>query len=307
MSVTQGGFEKEGWVMRFFRRIGLDPIAWSLRRVYCPVGKEALVLEVGSGASPYLRANVLCDAYEESQERFFTPLVHDRPTVLAFVERLPFKDDAFDFVIASHVLEHSAEPEKFLAEIQRVAKAGYIEVPDAFMERLTHYSFHRLEITDDASGLIIRKKKGYIQDEEVVGLFQNKARPLFPKWVARFPFQFHVRYYWSKDTGGISYKVLNPDCSADWPAPQLLVPDEMSRLPLMAAAKQKTLAVLRRLFSQSARNKSIDLLALLKCSECGCADFAMDDMSSQAVCKKCGATHAIFVPDRRRNQTSNVA
>lgn len=307
MAITQGGFEAESRAMRFFRKIGMDPIAWSLRRVHCPVGRGALVLEVGSGASPYFRANVLCDAYEETQERFFTPLVHDRPTVLAFVEELPFKDDAFDFVIASHVLEHSAEPEKFVTEIQRVAKAGYIEVPDAFMERLTHYDFHRLEITDDADGLIIRKKKGYIQDEEVVGLFHNKARPFFPKWVARFPFQFHVRYYWSKDTGGIRYKVLNPECPADWPAPQSLVPDETPRLPLMAAVKQKTLAVLRRLFSQSIRNKSIDLLGLLKCPQCGGTDYTMDDVGAHAVCSKCGASHAIFIPGHRRNPASGAA
>ena len=307
MGITQGGFETESRTMRFFRKIGMDPIAWSLRRVHCPVGKDALVLEVGSGASPYFRANVLCDAYEETQERFFTPLVHDRPTVLAFVERLPFKDDAFDFVIASHVLEHSAEPEKFLAEIQRVAKAGYIEVPDAFMERLTHYGFHRLEITDDVDGLIIRKKKGYIQDEEVVELFHNKARPFFPKWVARFPFQFHVRYYWSKDTGGIRYKVLNPECPADWPAPQSPVPAETPRLPLMAAVKQKTLAMVRRLFSQAARNKSIDLLGLLRCPQCGGADYKMDDAGAHAVCRKCGASHTIFVPTCRRNPASGAA
>lgn len=296
MVITQSGFVTESLAMRFFRKIGMDSIAWSLRRVHCPVGKDALVLEVGSGASPYFRANVLCDAYEETQERFFTPLVHDRPTVLAFAERLPFKDDAFDFVIASHVLEHSAEPEKFLAEIQRVAKAGYIEVPDAFMERLTHYGFHRLEITDDKHQLIIRKKKGYIQDEEVVELFHNKARPFFPKWVARFPFQFHVRYYWSKNTGGISYKLLNPECPADWPAPQLPVPVEAPRLPLIATVKQKTLAMIRRLFSQSTKNKSIDLLGLLRCTVCGSADYKIDDAGAHAVCSKCGASHAIFVP-----------
>jgi SAM-dependent methyltransferase len=307
MGITQGGFEAESQAMRLFRKMGMDSIAWSLRRLHCPVDEDALVLEVGSGASPYFRANVLCDAYEETQERFFTPLVHDRPTVLAFVEELPFKDDAFDFVIASHVLEHSAEPEKFLAEIQRVAKAGYIEVPDAFMERLTHYGFHRLEITDDAGGLIIRKKKWYIQDEEVVGLFHNKARPIFPKWAARFPFQFHVRYYWSKDTGGIRYEVLNPECPADWEAPQLPTPTETPRLPLMATVKQKTLAMVRRLFSQSARNKSIDLLALLKCAQCGSSDFAMDDVDGHAVCSKCGASHSIYFPSWKGSQVSGAA
>lgn len=307
MIKTQGGYELESRAMRFFRKIGMDPIAWSLRRVYCPVSKDALVLEVGSGASPYFRANVLCDAYEETQERFFTPLIHDRPTVLAFVERLPFKDNAFDFVIASHVLEHSAEPERFLSEIQRVAKAGYIEVPDAFMERLTHYGFHRLEITDSAEGLIIRKKKNHIQDEEVVALFHNKARAFFPKWVARFPFQFHVRYYWSKDTGGIRYQVLNPDCPADWPAPQAPVPAKMPRLPLLATVKQKTLALVRMLFSQSTRNRAIDLLSFLKCPECGGADYKIDESGAHAVCQKCGDRHSIFIPGRRRKLESSTA
>jgi ubiquinone/menaquinone biosynthesis C-methylase UbiE len=38
--------------------------------------------------------------------------------------RLPFPDDMFDFVICNSVLHHLAEPEKLLAEIQRVAIAG---------------------------------------------------------------------------------------------------------------------------------------------------------------------------------------
>lgn len=103
--------------MRVLRKIGLDSLAWSLRRLHCPVTKEALVLEVGSGSSPYFRANVLCDAHEETLERFHEKLVSDRAAIIAFGERLPFKDDAFDFVIASHVLEHSSDPVGFLTEI----------------------------------------------------------------------------------------------------------------------------------------------------------------------------------------------
>jgi len=303
----QAGFKVESRAMRFFRKFRMDPIAWSLRRVYCPVGQDELVLEVGSGASPYFRANILCDAYEETQERHFTPLVHDRPTVIAFVERLPFKDNAFDFCIASHVLEHSADPERFLSEIQRVAKAGYIEVPDAFMERLTHYGFHRLEITDNADSLIIRKKKHYIQDEEVVALFHNKARPLFPKWVARYPFEFHVRYYWAKASGGIKYTVLNPDCAADWVEPRAPVPEKAPPLTLMAIIKQKSLALFRLLFSQSARNKSIDLLSLFKCPKCGGEDYRIDDGSSEALCQGCGVKHTVFIPSNKRHPMSAAA
>src|SRR3989344_6935160 len=207
--------KKENLLMRLFKKIGLDAIAWSLRRLYCPVKKNDLVLEVGSGGNPYFRANILCDAYFETQERFFVPLIYDRPTIIAPAENLPFKNDAFDFVIASHVLEHSADPEKFLSELQRVAKAGYIEVPDAFMERLTHYGFHRLEITDKEDALIIRKKKNYIHDQEIDNLF-DKTRLIFPKWVQKYPFQFHVRYYWGRDEGGIKYKILNPEYKFNW-------------------------------------------------------------------------------------------
>jgi SAM-dependent methyltransferase len=48
-------------------------------------------------------------------------------------ELLPFRDNSLDFVAASHVLEHSANPVKALAEWYRVLKPGgiiYFVVPD---------------------------------------------------------------------------------------------------------------------------------------------------------------------------------
>lgn len=294
----------ESNIMRFFRRVGMDSVAWPLRRLYCPVSKNDLVLEVGSGGSPYFRANVLCDAYEETQERFFVPLVHDRPTIMAFAEQLPFKDNSFDFVIASHVLEHSADPEKFISELQRVAKAGYIEVPDAFMERLTHYGFHRLEITDKEGELIIRKKKNYIQDEEVVDLFHNKARPIFPHWAALFPFHFHVRYYWQKESGGIKYTIINPECPADWDAPQLVEDENPPRPPIIARLKQQTLKMVRLIFSQRARNQSIDLLSLLQCPNCNEKKFILHD--SHAICTSCNTQYSVVLPGQPRNTTVSV-
>ncbi|MDP1955360.1 MAG: class I SAM-dependent methyltransferase [Polaromonas sp.] len=274
----------------------MDPIAWSLRRLYCPVDKSALVLEVGSGGSPYFRSNVLCDAYEETQERFFAPLIHDRPTVLAFVEQLPFKDDSFDFVIASHVLEHSADPEKFLSEIQRVGKAGYIEVPDALMERLTHYWFHRLEISDKNGELIIRKKSNYIQDNEVVELFKNKAAPIFPKWASKYPFHFHVRFYWQRKNGGIKYTILNPECPADWAAPQLAADGSHSKLSLVGSLKQQTLKLVRQLFSQRERNRSIDLLSLFQCHLCRGTNFRQT--GGRVTCLNCGKEYSVYMPSQ---------
>jgi SAM-dependent methyltransferase len=183
--------------MTWLRKHGFEPMAWALRRFHMPVSPSALVLEVGAGGNPYPRANVLLDAYEATHERHWAPLTSDRPTVLGFVENLPFKDHAFDFVIAAHVLEHSADPARFISELQRVAKAGYIEVPDAFMERINPYMDHRLEITSRNNQLIIRKKKSWQHDPEVIELYEDRVKSVLTSdLIPRYPFEFHVRYYW---------------------------------------------------------------------------------------------------------------
>ena len=92
-------------LMWLFKNMGMKKLAWSLRRLYVPVPTDALVLDIGSGGNPYPRANVLLDAYEEGTERSNAPLIKDRPMVFGLAESLPFKDNSFDFVIASHVLE----------------------------------------------------------------------------------------------------------------------------------------------------------------------------------------------------------
>jgi SAM-dependent methyltransferase len=267
----------------------MEGTAWSFRRLHCPVDKDALVLEVGSGGSPYSRANVLCDAYLDTRERHFAPLVHDRPTVLAFVENLPFRDDAFDFVIASHVLEHSLEPERFLAEIQRVGRAGYIEVPDAFMERLSCYLDHRLEITERDGELMITKKRAHVHDADVYELFRHKAHESFPTWVERRPFDFHVRYYWSRTGSGqpLRYRITNPEVRCDW---QVVEEQRTSDHRQRRDLKHLTLLAARRLLSQHGRNAQLDIRALLRCP--GCAGTELRDDAAGIRCATCNRQYA---------------
>jgi SAM-dependent methyltransferase len=276
--------QKESKLMKIFRTIKLDSMAWSLRWLHCPVKKNDLVLEVGSGGSPYFRSNILCDAYLNTGERGFVPLVSDRPTVLAFAEKLPFKSDSFDFVIASHVLEHSEDPDKFLSELQRVAKAGYIEVPDAFMERLTNYKAHRLEISEDKDTLIIKKKTAPITDPELDKLF-NKTRSIFPFWLSKYPFNFHIRYYWSKENGGIKYKILNPEYKFDWQYNDSKSGGKAA-LNLKIKAKGLILNILRKILSQNHRNKNLDIFKYLTCPKCKTGSLSRDNDCT--VCKDCG-------------------
>ena len=116
------------------------------------------------------------DAHEVTSERIEVSLIKDRPLVMGLVEKMPFKSKSFDFVIASHVLEHSARPELFLNEIVRVGKAGYIETPDAFFERINPFIFHRLECTDYDGKIQITKKPSWRHGSEIVDLYEHKLK-----------------------------------------------------------------------------------------------------------------------------------
>lgn len=277
----------ESLAMRLCRRFGLERLAWSLRRLYCPVSPQALVLEVGSGGNPYARANVLLDAYEVTRERHWAPLVADRPTVLGFVENLPFRDKAFDFVIASHVLEHSTDPARFLSELQRVAKAGYIETPDAFMERVNPYRDHRLEITVRDGKLIIRKKSAWQADPELVELYEYRAKPwVSGETIPQHPFDFHVRYYW-EDT--INYSLVNPNEDACWTPPE--VNSGQSVFGLSGRVRHSIQGVLRSILSQQKRNQGIELITLLRCPACG--SEALAHQAESLTCEGCGCVYSI--------------
>jgi SAM-dependent methyltransferase len=274
--------------MKVLLRIDAVKIAWAFRRLYCPVKKDALVLEVGSGGSPYHRANVLLDAYEDTRERHWAPLVTDRPCVLGYGERLPFKDKVFDFVIASHVLEHSSDPESFLSELERVAKAGYIETPDAFMERINPYWDHRLEVSHKDGKLVIKKKSEWCIDQEISQLYEARAKNIIAKkTIPEHPFEFHTRFYWKSR---IDYLIVNPDTDATWDVPNLSHSTTVADTP-KARFGRIFLWLIRKFFSQNRRNSSIDIFKILQCPECA-SDINKIDSKTMG-CDNCGSKFGI--------------
>ena len=280
----------ESHSMRMMRRLGRDELAWPLRRLHVPISRQALVLEVGSGGNPFPRANVLLDAYEESSERHFQPLVRDRPTVLGLIENMPFRDDAFDFVIACHVVEHSLDIVACLRELQRVARAGYIETPDAFLERINPYHDHRLELTVRDGELRIRPKRAWRQDPELVEMYeaQVKSSHGWGKQLRSNPFSFHMRYFWSRDSGGIRYSIL-PGKNVEPIVPR---GEEAGTAPSSSrglSLRQQAVRVARELFSQSRRNREIDLGALLRCPTC-CAS-PLERRDDHLTCVGCTASY----------------
>ena len=266
-------------------------VKWALRRIN--IGKNlpasSLVLEVGSGGNPFPRSNVLVDAHEETQERHWDELIADRPTILTHAEDLPFKDKAFDFVIASHVLEHSAYPEKFLSELQRVARAGYIETPDAFMERINPYKDHRLEVTVRDQVLVISKKSTWLVDSELVELYEKEAKSVITKHsIPAYPNEFHVCFWW-EDT--IDFVLTNPDVDATWQ------PIESSQNLLVSRGfrsnlRQALLKIFRLAFSQNRRNKEFDILKIMRCPVC--KSDSLSELSRAKIVAVKNVSHSLY-------------
>ena len=271
-------------LMILAENLGLERLAWSLRRLHCPVSSDALVLDVGSGGNPYPRANVLLDAYEDTVERYNLPLIKDRPMVFGLAERMPFRDKAFDFVVASHVLEHSSDPEAFLSELMRVSKAGYIETPDGFFERINPFRFHRLEVFDKDNQLTIIKKPSWKPFPEIVDMYERKVKDAdFIRFLSRHPGPFYVRFYWEDK---INYTVLNPETDANWELPVVAdgsYKDQHGKVRLFL------LKLVRAFFSQRSRNRAIDLLALLRCPTC--ASGRLQQSHEGLRCDSCGADY----------------
>jgi len=107
------------------------------------------VLEVGPGGTPHPRADVFLekvfDEEEAMAQRGYTEeLKTEKEIVFYNGNKFPFKDNEFDYVICSHVLEHisSDQIEYFIAEISRVAKRGYIEFPTIYYDYIYNFPEH---------------------------------------------------------------------------------------------------------------------------------------------------------------------
>lgn len=186
---------------------------WAVRKVRLPIDESAVVLDVGSGGNPHPRADVLLDRLSGSEHRSGTPMLIDRAAVVGDATRLPFKDKAFDFVIASHILEHMPNPVVFLKELQRVGKAGYIETPNFISERFIPCKAHCLEVGLTQGTLQLHKKSSYLEDSFLGGLDFLNADAKWASLYSNDPAMFHVRYLWKDE---IKFKLHNPETSCEW-------------------------------------------------------------------------------------------
>lgn len=122
------------------------------------------VLEIGPGATPFHRSDVLLEKKFENEQEYASQFgtnekIKTTKTIVYYDGNVfPFKDNEFDYVICSHVLEHVSDVSYFLSEIFRVGKRGYLEYPLIYYEYLYNFDVHLNYLKYDGQCLRFMKK-----------------------------------------------------------------------------------------------------------------------------------------------------
>jgi uncharacterized protein YbaR (Trm112 family) len=246
------------------------------RRLHVPhPPDDGLVLEVGSGQSPHPRADVLVDKYVA--DNFERPheigIDFAKPFIVGDGQLLPFGDSSFAYAIALHVLEHATEPQRFAAELSRVAEAGFVQVPSSVSELTFGWPYHPWLIEREDDTLVFRPRDG--RRAPAGDLFHRASAqsPFLRMWLAANRSLFHHSIEWR---GELSVRVEGESAA-----------DETAALDL-----ERTTSILDELHRAGAlKPQPHDVLAALRCPAChGSLSFGR----GAAACGSCRRSYPVI-------------
>jgi uncharacterized protein YbaR (Trm112 family) len=232
------------------------------------------VLEVGSGQAPHPRADVLVDKYVA--DNFERPheigIDFAKPFVVGDGQQLPFADGAFTYAIALHVLEHATAPERFAAELSRVAHAGFVQVPSSVSELTFGWPYHPWLIEREGDTLVFHAREG-------------KRAPYGEIFHAGYADSALFRIWWAANRSLFHHSV-------DWQG-ELSVRVEGSSIAEGTAEVdlERTTSILAELDRAGAlRPHPAELLAVMRCPDCG---SSLSLARETATCESCGRAYPV--------------
>ena len=187
-------------------------------RILAELPDDAVVLDVGGWASPFWRADHVLDLMPYETRGLYGPPL--QPEKERFSEATwtigdicdkdpwPYADDQFDFAICSQTLEDVRDPVGVCRELNRVAKAGYIEVPTRLAEQCagveggewSGWSHHHW-ICDFEDGGIVFTFKHHVVHRSKNHLPGSVGARLTPEersqgffWTGRFPYRERILF-----------------------------------------------------------------------------------------------------------------
>jgi len=119
------------------------------------------ILDIGCGYTANKFANTVADV--QDLKEFYK----NKKFVQILEKKLPFKDNEFDFIISSHVIEHVEDINFFVKELERISKKGYVELPSRLGDNIVFENQKEHKwwfVYDDISKKLIYSKKNQILD-----------------------------------------------------------------------------------------------------------------------------------------------
>lgn len=169
---------------------------------------------------------------------------------------LPFEDKSFDFVVCSHTLEDIRDPLFVCSELNRVAKAGYIETPSLIAEltfgieskRYAGCYHHRWLVAMQADRIMFRHKPHLVHGNWRYHLPKRMARSLTREervtcmlWEDSFSFEELIELDKHRVEEEIARLVRGTDCRPDWCYRLTPIEDAVRNGRALAGAKARSL------------------------------------------------------------------
>jgi ubiquinone/menaquinone biosynthesis C-methylase UbiE len=163
------------------------------------------ILDIGCGYNANKFATVICDVQDLST--YYT----DKKFIKLSDKNLPFNDNEFDFIIASHVMEHVEDVEFFIRELERISKKGYIELPTMLEDNLVFENkkdhLWHMDFDDVEHKLLISKKIQYIEPVLTVSSAKKLYEIFRKSLVLELFWEDNIDYKIDKSTKKISKKI----------------------------------------------------------------------------------------------------
>lgn len=240
------------------------------------VKDNGLVLEVGSGDFPSYFSDVLVDKYPDNNfQRNKNIWIDRRVFIAADANRLPFKDKAFNYVIAANILPYVDNPEVLFKELMRIAPRGVIMAISELYERLRDIEFHKWYVNLVDNKLILKRKdKSNREFGKLFHMLCENDRQ-FLKFLNKHWVLFNLTCHWE---GSINYAVVPPDTRIidleDAEQVEKILKDKRGKIVrilnsiLSSEFKNFVLGNIIKIKRLKRGRKKIDLSSLLICPQC---------------------------------------
>ena len=163
------------------------------------------ILDIGCGYNANKFAKVICDVQDLSNH------YQDKKFIRLTEKKLPFKDKEFDFVVASHVMEHVEDIEFFIKELERVSKKGYVELPTMLEDNLVFENkkdhLWHMDFDDVENKLLISKKVQYFEPVLTVSTIKKLNEVFRASLVLELIWEDSISYIVNQSTEGTFKKI----------------------------------------------------------------------------------------------------